>query len=304
MKMKTLIPCLTIFLFTLWLSAVFSNELTDKVQQVKRDISFLNLLNGLYLTEDQIVKLLAKLDKVDAINKEADLRYAEVYWKVQDHYNRLKKVLIENRGIPQEMEMLSYKYDGELHEILIERDAEIAKVEDEVVADVLKPHQVKVINDFIDCVIPPDSLRNPERVGQMPDNGEYERILEKVRKMSDKEYPKASEEEIAKMIEHIDKHHCVLSAEEKALQRGNFQEAFAKIRALPYGDYKIQLEKIAEGINYDNVDNKWWVRHVDGECGEVGRYLLDSRNIPLLQQRLAMTRNDEVKFAAKRDAGK
>lgn len=200
--------------------------------------------------------------------------------------------------------MLSWKYDGRLHDILVGRDAEIAKVEQEVISGVLNPHQVKVIDDFIDCLIPPDSLRNPERVGQMPNNGDYERLLDRVRKMSDKEYAANSGKEIAAMLEHIDKHHCVLSADEKKVQHDNFVTAFEKARKLSYGDYKLQKEKIAIAINYDNVDNKWWVRRVEGQIGEVGRYLFDSRNIPLLQQRLAMLRNDEVRFASKRDAGK
>jgi len=77
-------------------------NIKTELDEIKADISFLNLYNALYLTENQMEALLEKLYQVEEIYKEADRQYVMVYWEVQDHYKKIRKVLMDNKGIPTE----------------------------------------------------------------------------------------------------------------------------------------------------------------------------------------------------------
>ena len=163
------------------------DEIKSELKDIKADISFLNLLNGLYLTVPQMEALLEKLHEVEKINKEADKEYAEAYWKVQDHYKKIRMVLMENQGIPTEVEMKGWKYDGSVYAMYKVRDKKLAKIEQEVKNDILNPNQITIINDFVDCLFPPKSLKNPIRVGQVPDIGEIEKKLNRIRNTKEKD---------------------------------------------------------------------------------------------------------------------
>ncbi len=273
------------------------DDIKCDLKETKADISFLNLLNGLYFTEPQMEELLVKLYEVEEIDKETDRKYEEFYWEVQDNYKKIRKVLMENKGIPAEIEMMGWNIDGKLGDINAERKNKIAKIEQQVENDILNPNQITIINEFVDCLFPPKSLKNPIRVGQVPDIGEIEKTLDRIRNTKEKDYKCAAEDEINKTLKHIDEHHEILNEKQKEVERNKHRAAFEKTRELSDTDYEIQKYDIALTLDHDSRYLKWWVKEVKGQPGETARYLLNTRNIPIIKKRLAQLQYEKKKIA-------
>ncbi|MDQ7780532.1 MAG: hypothetical protein RDV41_12625, partial [Planctomycetota bacterium] len=151
-------------------------DVADQVVATKAlndEMSLLNLINGLYLTEPQI-KVIA--DCAAEAGKARESFVANNIGAVKDFrasLEELKSVLEKNAGIPKDLEERVNQRETAVLKVKSDYFARLKELQDRV-DSTLSDGQKSVIADFNPCIIPPENLKNPVRVGQASDTSELE----------------------------------------------------------------------------------------------------------------------------------
>lgn len=281
--MKKIITAVTLLL--LFGSISFAEEANEKIRETKRDIQLLNLINGLYLSEEQM-RALVPLIRQAAMLTES---YRETLKKVflpegEELLSSLKEELwtTETGTASKETTKKVGKHQHEVksfHQALLE---DLLLLEEKA-KGFLTENQLLIIEEYSPCLIPQKSLSNPVRVGQASSSSRFEKLLTRLYKAPDRIYEKRKEKILDRLIEHYEVHIGVLDDEGEALRR-EYSELFEEARALAELDFEIKKKELSERMAQKGEKQKRRRRRY--ELGKMGRLLLDERLIPILEARL------------------
>jgi hypothetical protein len=186
MKAKTMFV-LMIFSFRIIGGAKNPNEEYADVEFYKDSVSTLNLVNALYLTDDQMKQLLEinrEYKKLrDGLKNSSEL--AALKEKSEADMKKLYEYLMNNpEKEDQKIQNGAAGSFNNLKEYVEKKTADLLKQNNDLLkkADsILTEEQLAVIENFKPCIVPPPDLRDPVRAGQASSSSKLENALDKLR---------------------------------------------------------------------------------------------------------------------------
>jgi hypothetical protein len=271
----------------------------EEIHELADEISLLNLINALNLTKEQmqqIHKLAVKAVKTHEDFDKINLQLAE---ETRALYKTLKQELIDKgTEVPKEIQNNASQTDKKLKQAKYNLDRELKELEKET-EKVFTEGQMKIIVEFKNCLIPPKNLKNPTRAGQAYDSGPTENLLAKAKKMNDEEFKKDIEQIIKDLIEYEqDKYLGELSQEEFTKEKARIMNLFQMARSMNDADFLLNKTALAQemDLKYKKDQLEKLVYYLSqgkshNNPGKVGSYFLDSRIIPIIEQKIRIAKS-------------
>ena len=284
--MKKMFPILMVLLFVTANIRTAAQNLRhdEKIESVRSQISAMNLINGMYMTKDQLVKYVNVLkDKRDL-----DVKYQEKLDKLKsgltENFEKLLNEVGENKGISKETQEKSSGIHKDEKELLEDYKLKLIDMESSIESS-LTENQMCIIDDFKPCLIPTKNLRDPARVGQAKGDASREvSALEKIKDVPPKRYPKIKEKFIEKYIEEYEKKIAVLSGEDKEKEKNHVASVLDNVRSMTKVDFEMNKEKLGQELLLDKMKP---AKRKKYDLGKAGRTLLETGLIPILEKRIA-----------------
>ena len=280
-------------------------EINLEIRKVKQLISFLNLFNGLHLSEEQLEELIKINEEYKADLEEYKERARERMKEWLNALNDWEKAL-ENGELPKDlmhragradfglamgkkkMEDLKLKYKGRLETVFTDAQKEIIK-------------------DFAPCVIPPKNLKDPVRVGQASVNDRFIKELRRLRRVPRSRFHNVLDKVLQRHPpKHIIKKHR-MTEEEVRKERERVRKLLIKVYNMDDTEFELNKEKLAEELKFKSRVKELHeeIRKLNEEIrkqrrkenpGSYGvlRWFLKPSIIPILKKRLAMLRGEEI----------
>lgn len=181
-----------------------SEELENRVDEIRADINLLNLLNGLNVTPEQSKVIIAQASE---LKKHYENCKSEVnIEKAQEYINLLNSTIDymekgQNIPIPIQRKLKEVK-----NQIVKPSDYPKPNLTNNVAAieNVLTDAQKEVIKTYKPCLIPPKNLRDPVRAGQAHDNTPGIKMLERIRQTPKKTFNTRTEQIADKTLSRIE----------------------------------------------------------------------------------------------------
>lgn len=164
-------------------------SVSDDYEKVTRDLHALNLVNVLFLSREQMKKLLPLVEQADRSERELQAIKAKNYAPFMQVMRDIREHLMTNTGITEELQERLDKYSIPVYEKMAKNKDEIQKLVGEV-KKILNENQLQIIANYEPCIAPNASAADPERIGGVGGGEAFVELLEKMRGMPEKEYQK------------------------------------------------------------------------------------------------------------------
>jgi len=260
-----------------------AEELAD-VGTLRREVQLLNLLNGLELSADQMRFLLEKAKEAEDLREKfkADANIEETAAVLGE----LKATLMKGENIPDTLRERWFSIHGKNRELRGEYEAEMTRIAREV-EGILEGHQIYALEHFVPCVIPP---QGEARIGQAEDTTAGEGILARIRAIPTARFERHKEEIARKIVERLKSHlprGFVLAIDEEA-ETARILAILEQARELSDVEFELQkTDLVRQAMSAYELPQA----PIDTYL-KIERHLLDSRIIPLLEEKLALTEGE------------
>ncbi len=182
-----------------------SKTQVKKIKEIRAEISLLNLLNGLYLSDEQSEELIPLAEEAVELRR----KHRDTLAKHSDSYflelGELRDGLYQPAGPKPEAKQKATASHAELEKKPLQELVEQLGVLEDKARLILSDAQVAIVEDFKPCLIPPKNLRDPVAVGQASTTKREKKMLDMVRRMPDELYAEKKNkiaEFIVKEAEH------------------------------------------------------------------------------------------------------
>lgn len=255
----------------------------EEIQARVRNLESLNLLKGLHLNAGQMKKLLVLLYEARLAEKEVLEGFRKDSLHTVKMMNMLTEKLKKGEGIGVKTEEAVWFSLGTLYEYEYDQ----YRTTEKLVYDarkILNKNQLRIISEYMPCIIPWSTVKAPERIGQSGSIAKLEKILDKLRTLKGDEYKK---EKRLFLIEldwrlRIDRHE---DDKTRQILVRKIDEKIDKICKLPENEYQIRKEDLAQSIRPPDLDIL--PPRVGEELNEyIAEYILNPANIEYLQYQL------------------
>lgn len=315
MRQSKLIIFILIFLILVLVPAFSVNdyletELDDRLKKKREDvrhlfsdISTVNLLNGLYLTEQQMTDILQLARKAQQVKQEFIEKKGAAYIGILEDAERAYRDLFAEiiKGEParqsSSIEREALRMENQLKEMtdkfMRKMTAELSVLDQEM-SDILTSEQQQVIEEFKPCLIPPKDLKNPIRAGQASSNNRAVNMLRRLRKIPSYTWNNRKYQIVSRHVERFSTHRSVMTEEEKANELQRLLTLIEKIRAMTDTDFELEKEKLAE--EFRPVNRVHELREELEErvpylrrpkVSKSAKFLLNERIIPILEKKIS-----------------
>jgi hypothetical protein len=253
---------------------------TEKTHELNRDIVLLNLINGLYLTPEQMEALIEKIEAAEQIRNAFLLELEQNKSVFEDVLTDVREVLNRGEAIPQElkkrvheMKELKYKLEDQRGEKLVRLESDIG--------DILTENQLLVLDEYKPCTIPPEK----GRIGQSAEAAAegIVRIFERIRHMNHERYDAMKDRIVDIHMEKAERHLGFENQGEKDAYRKKISDVMQKVRNLSDKKFMLQKGDLARQLLPEDSAAP---RRRKNQLGKTGRFLLDPALAPILQTRL------------------
>jgi len=253
-----------------------------EVTKLRQEISTLNLVNGLYLTEAQIKQLLPILYQARDLQKEYGEKLEEQSAECKAAFTTLRAELVANKGIAPETEKRAHRANEAEKALKEEYQTKMIALESQV-KSILTDNQLCIIDDFKPCLIPPKNLRDPARVGQARgDASGAQAFLERTRHIPERRFEKMKDTFLEKYFDKLEREYGLMTDEEKEQERQRVLGIVERARNLSDVDFEMKKAELAKQLTPQSPEHR--LRKY--ELGKVGKFLLNTSLIPVLESRL------------------
>lgn len=279
--------------------------MTHQASDLKKEIDFLNLLNGLYLSEVQMRHLLVIAARQERDRRTIEAEAARLNQQMERVLADVKAKLVKDEKAkgsmcPPEIQPMQ-KRMGELRNDLSQK---LVAYEAYAKA-VLTPNQREKAYNYQHCLIPVKDLKDPTRIGQADSGSKNEKLLENVKKMSDGEFKTQLPVLLDKHIHGIEYYTGKMSDEAAAKEKERVTVVLNQARAMNDLDFQFTKAKLAADVSSDYEEVKGRLKEIShrlnkltsekdkvahgGQIGVIGQMLLDERILPIYAKRLKIS---------------
>lgn len=271
---------LSLILFFTLSGAVFAQEADNKLEKVRTQIHILNLLNGLELDKNQMRLILDMANQAETMRQEYKNLIAQKENQINSAYNEVLEVVKNGTVvIPEDIAFKVHRIGQEVDKIKETAQKELTALVAKV-KDVLRPHQLYVLDDYKPCIIPPVKQG---RIGQADDPQGFVKALERVYGMPQERYSSRRDEIVQKAIDRMKSKVPVGFIIDEEKLKGKLLKAMDETRQMSEVDFALKKEEIAKEIKAQLLPEKPPIN-----IGiKIERLLLQPEIIPILTERLA-----------------
>ena len=290
--------------FSIGLFAASQGEFQKQKERIRAlldEISLINLINGLHLSDDQIRKIIAIATtagkiKADEIRNTPGL--IESMEKTGIALGNLKTEILKGQPAVGEIPKIASGHKKNLvqiHDNLFSR-VHARQMELEVkLRSVLSQEQIHVVENFKPCLLPPAEMANPVRAGQAENRNGMIRLMREIREMPDEKWENRKHRIIREHVQDISLHKYRMTQEEKDAEVKRLTGLMEKIRSMPSAEYEIRKTEWSDELHPEDklgnlrkeLQRRSPHRHSDLKT-PIGKYFLSKSAIPVLKRMLSL----------------
>ncbi|MEK7821833.1 MAG: hypothetical protein AAB260_02195 [Planctomycetota bacterium] len=269
-------------------------EEMKQIEALREDINLLNLLNGLNLTDEQSSRVMNLAAEARAVRQGSLEENVQLLNEFKETLLTLKEGIMDKNWRPDpEIEKKAGQLNHRLKELKEESFTRLQALEGEA-KGVLTPGQLAIIEDYKPCLIPPKDLKSPTRAGQAFDTAPVERFLTRARSIPAERYARARDTLTEEFLDRLEKHLGPLP--DKTAKREEVLRVIEEARTMTDEEFALEKEDMASKLApKPEADSRRGQRPAFGIHGhgmdKVGRFLLNERIIPILEKRLALSKD-------------
>ena len=294
--------------------------LTHNSHLLEVEIDCLNMLNSLYLSEIQMRHMVGVGVKMEKARRKLQPQIEAINNELEAALRVVKKDVMVGKD---KFASAGWKKAGECEKKLREIRKGLrhqALICEAYAKAILTPNQREKCYNYEHCLVPVKDLKDPTRVGSADAGSVAEKLLDKVRKMSDEELEDSMPMILSKHYKCMEKYMGELSKADRGREDAKLRAVFKEARAMGDLDYQVQKSRLGAQIPSDYAELK--SRMFDINCkllklegektdgkntGVVGQMFLKPCMIPMLSKRINILENwenfdaidlDKVKAAA------
>ncbi len=288
--MRNKIIVLVVLVMFLCASFSFAQQVSGKkfytpeeVNRKVRDLESLNLIKALNLSKDQMLKLLDLLYEARLQEREVFEGYKKDSAHAIKMLEMLEKKIMEGKGVDVDTEEKVWFALGTLYEYEYDQYMMMNKLVEKT-KEILNANQLRIISEYMPCVIPWASVKPTARIGQAGSIAKLEKILDRLRKLKGEEYLREKRRYLVELDWRlrIDRHE-----DDRARQIWVRQvdEKIDKIHNMSEEEYQIRKTDLAQSIKPPDLEIL--PPRVGEELNEyIEEYVLNPHNIPYIQYQL------------------
>jgi hypothetical protein len=238
-----------LLLIGVFLSPVLEGREMDKVKELTKEIQILNLLNGCDLSQQQVLELKEFVQRVEAIEREFNEYLEENAALFEAGLEKSIEILRKGEALPPSLrkEISSRSHEvKEQHREMEDNILEIAGA----VEDMLKPHQVQLLKEYVPCLIPPPGEM---RIGQ---SGTPEGLmvhLERIRELPDTVYREKRDIIVERAVERKKVHTSPRDGFDEEEERERIGDLLDRARGMDDIAFALGKEDLAAGLKGQDV---------------------------------------------------
>ena len=254
-----------------------------EISRKNLDLESLNLVRALELSPEQMVEMLPLLYEARLQEREVFLGYQKDSARAMAMLNMLEQKIYRDQGIGVPTEEKVWFALGTLYEYEYDRYRSMER-QVEKAKSILNENQLRVISEYMPCVIPWSSVKAPRRIGQAGSIQKLEKILDRLRTLKGEAYQEAKRDYLIELDWRlrIDRH------EDDRTRQILIREVDSKIdgiHRLPEEEYQIRKTDLAQSIRPPDLEIR--PPRVGEDLDEyLGEYVLNPANIKYLQMQL------------------
>lgn len=270
-----------------------TRESRESVDRLTEEITLLNLVNGLNLTKDQMTQVMALSREAVEVRDSTFTRHAEKVREFESALRELREVLAAGSRISPELEKKVQTCEAALKDIRRAYFATLNGIEGRLVSCLTKS-QVAVIEPFNPCIIPPQDLKDPVRVGQAAsETRDIEDHLYTIRALPGNRWQPAASALFDLFLTFEETLLGKFPDDRRAAEIERLMDLAARIRALPEDEFEMEKGKLATEVIKPIHDFQERTEELQqdfmrasGGLNKAGKFLLNPRIIPILEARL------------------
>ncbi len=269
-------------------------DLREEIGQLRQQISLSNLLNGLYLSNEQMRQVLSYAKEAETIRQRYRTQNAALASQMAEAFGALKEEVVVGNGISDEVGKRAVGFNHRTKALREELGRELSRIEGKLTL-ILTDGQKQTIREFKPCLLPPRKLGQPERAGQAHDAGPAVGMLKRVRQMPERRYLFRRDAIIARVFDRqADVAGLVMSDRERAQEHQRLAKLLDKVRNMPDVDFSLQKSALAEEVIRPILETE--AKHQQAieqlrrpnDLSKIGRFLLNPAIIPILERKLTL----------------
>jgi hypothetical protein len=244
----------------------------DELEEIRQEISLLNLLRGLYLSKEQVQKLVGLSSKAGALRQSARDQFLPRQTEIIAAFSHLRDTLYLEPGREKEAQTKAQDFSNQIKDATGNLSDKVSAIEEEALA-VLSSSQQQIVADFKPCLVPPKDLRNPVRVGQAgAESGPLLKLTAMIHAVPADLWAKRGAGLLDKMAAKQEAEAGAMSADMKSDIRRRLAAIAEKIRALSDVDYALKSEQLAAELLL--IDPQKALKHGHKKTGDIARWFL------------------------------
>lgn len=251
---------------------------------LRQDIQLLNLVNGLYLTPEQMQALVKEIRVAEQLQAQHQTKMQQYSTAADPVLRELRQTLMAGGKASEQLAQRVSQVQGPIHKEQEELNKKTALLVDDV-RKILNENQIELIRDYRPCMIPPYSP-NSSPIGRSADDlGPSVKLLERIRSLPARAWQNRKEQIVGRLEEYaLYRERVELTREQK--QR--ILDSMEKARTLSDVEWQGQKEALATAIQPAIRPD----RAPKGDLllnRKVGEFMLNPRLAPILEARLAQS---------------
>lgn len=218
----------------------------DKMGDLVEEISLLNVLRGMYLTEEQAMTICQLALEAEKLREEAfaEIRALDSIPAMTQLRDELYTALAED---PPKIRAKVVELDNAAHEITGKTLDKIAKMEEEI-KRILSPGQQDIFWTFVPCIVPEVDFENPVRTGQAAASSRLMPALELIRNTPQDMWKKHGQAFVDHVLKITENEAGKMTADVREDLRRRLVKHCWKIRTMKEADFMINKSKLAEEL--------------------------------------------------------
>ncbi len=216
-----------------------------QVHQLHDEIALANLVNGLTLTGEQLLALAELAAEADALRAQYEQAAQPMLADMEDSFVALRGELLALEQPTEEVAGRAHRAQARFKDLSLEFAHDLAELEVGV-RGVLDDGQIQIVSEFRPCLLPPEDLSSPLRVGQAGASGRVMERLDELRQLPPNTYARRLPRMQDEAIERMEHHHGPLDVDAEQAERERVAALFDEIRAMDDLTWEMEGEGMAE----------------------------------------------------------
>jgi len=267
--------------------AISNDENINHNKELKREIKTLNLINGFYLSREQMKLLMEQASKAQELKDFFIKEYSSISESSTKVLERLKSELEKDKGeVSKDIAKSIHLTHIKVIKLRSDYEDKMSKVIEEVKRN-LTDTQLYIIDKFKPCLVPP---KGPLRIGQLGSDIGGVKQLERVRAMLSYKYSVKKYSIADKIIRRLSLYNSKGVEMDKDKIRSTILSTFDEVRNLSDIDFELRKKDIASKLR-ENIFPKRRRINIDAK---IEKLLLSPITISILKNRIRDSEKDRT----------